>query len=544
MVLAVIWILGLGSLGAVLVLQQRLDQRRQGQTAVALLRKQVSELTPMAFGSNQGQTRKQVQAQLTVAEKQITGTAASLTGFGGDGRDSRFVMAKTPALFALLRRVNALESSGRLRAAGVLMNGASRPGRPEAVLTTGFTEITGSYNREAGRARLLAVLGAIIGTVLMLVAFSLALRRAARLARDKEQILEQSRQDALTDQLTGLANRRRLFTDMDTLLQTPRSGEKLVLGMFDLNGFKAYNDTFGHPAGDALLARLASNLRAAIEGDGTAYRLGGDEFCVIARGNNAELALARAQESLSEHSDTFAITCSAGTVLITPDEMSLEDALGQADQRLYKNKRSSRTVDDLQARDMLVRVLSEGDEVLASPVSNVVRLATAVAQQLRLSEKEVALTRLTAELHDIGKTAIPETILNKPGPLDDEEWTFMRRHTLIGERILSAAPTLARIAPLVRSTHERSDGSGYPDGLSEDQIPLSARIVAVADAYDAMTAGRPYAPAVTREQATAELRRCAGTQFDPSVIDAFIAVLQAAKDKSASSPHDQTPIAA
>ena len=180
---------------------------------------------------------------------------------------------------------------------------------------------------------------------------------------------------------------------------------------------------------------------------------------------------------------------------------------------------------------MLLRVLTEGDQSLAAHMSTVGRLAAAVARKLGLSDDEVTLTRLTAELHDVGKTAIPDEILNKPGPLDDQEWSFIKRHTLIGERILAAAPTLARVAPLVRATHERCDGSGYPDGLHDHEIPLSARIVAVVDAYDAMTSHRPYRMPFTTDQAIAELRHCAGTQFDPAVIEAFIAVCQQATSR-------------
>jgi len=129
---------------------------------------------------------------------------------------------------------------------------------------------------------------------------------------------------------------------------------------------------------------------------------------------------------------------------------------------------------------------------------------------------------LAAELHDVGKLAIPDAILSKPGPLDEDEWIYAHHHTLIGERILSAAPALARVAPTVRSTHERIDGTGYPDGLSGDEIPLLSRIIAVCDAFYAMTEGKPHHPALSAEHAIAELRRCSGAQFDSAVVDALI----------------------
>ena len=137
----------------------------------------------------------------------------------------------------------------------------------------------------------------------------------------------------------------------------------------------------------------------------------------------------------------------------------------------------------------------------------------------------MTLTRLAAEFHDIGKAAIPASILDKPGPLDPAERAFMQRHSLIGERIVAAAPTLEAIAPIVRAAHERPDGGGYPDGLHLDEIPICSRIIAVVDAYDAMTSDRPYRQAIPATAALAELRRHAGTQFDPGVVEAFATAL-------------------
>jgi two-component system, cell cycle response regulator len=142
-----------------------------------------------------------------------------------------------------------------------------------------------------------------------------------------------------------------------------------------------------------------------------------------------------------------------------------------------------------------------------------------------MSPEDLDEVARAAELHDVGKVAIPDAILNKPGPLDESEWNFMRRHTVIGERILLSAPALRPVARLVRSSHERWDGGGYPDGLRGDEIPLGARVVAVCDAFDAMTTERPYREPIPESQALAELRRCAGTQFDPMVVDAFCRVI-------------------
>jgi HD-GYP domain-containing protein (c-di-GMP phosphodiesterase class II) len=155
----------------------------------------------------------------------------------------------------------------------------------------------------------------------------------------------------------------------------------------------------------------------------------------------------------------------------------------------------------------------------------VAELAEKTAERLGLPAHEVKLIALAAELHDVGKTAIPDAILNKPGPLDADEWEFMRRHTVIGERIILAAPSLAPTASLVRSSHERFDGTGYPDALRGDAIPLGASIIAVCDAFDAMVSERPYRSAMAVGAALDELHNCAGTQFDPRVVDAFSALV-------------------
>ncbi|HEY6889734.1 MAG TPA: HD-GYP domain-containing protein [Solirubrobacter sp.] len=178
-----------------------------------------------------------------------------------------------------------------------------------------------------------------------------------------------------------------------------------------------------------------------------------------------------------------------------------------------------------QVRDLLLRMLNEMQPDFVEHIPVLAGHARATALQLGLTFEAVAEITYAAELHDIGKLAIPETMLAKPSALDDEEWALMRRHTVIGERMLSAAPGLRPVAAIVRSSHERWDGEGYPDGLSGEQIPVGARIVAVCDAFAAMTSPRAYRPTVPRPIALAELCRCAGKQFDPVIVDAFIASL-------------------
>jgi HD-GYP domain-containing protein (c-di-GMP phosphodiesterase class II) len=172
-----------------------------------------------------------------------------------------------------------------------------------------------------------------------------------------------------------------------------------------------------------------------------------------------------------------------------------------------------------QTRDVLMQVLHESQPDLRDHLHEVADLAVAVGRRMGLLPEELDEVARAAELHDVGKMAVPEQILNKPGPLDSSELEFIHQHTLVGERILAAAPALSPVARLVRSSHENWDGSGYPDGLRGEQIPLGSRIIAAADAYNAMTEDRPYQAAVPQDAALAELRRCAGSHFDPAVVD-------------------------
>jgi diguanylate cyclase (GGDEF)-like protein len=329
---------------------------------------------------------------------------------------------------------------------------------------------------------------------------------------------------SMTDALTGIPNRRQLKLDLDRGLKDASPAKPLLLMLFDLNGFKAYNDTFGHPAGDALLIRLAKALDTAMtEHGGCAYRLGGDEFCVLAsvQGDRAGVVVAAASQALTEHGGGFHITASYGAILLPEESQGVVEAMQLVDQRMYAQKTSGRRSPDRQSRDVLLRALQERNPELAERHTAVARLAEVIAERMGLTAEERSQLRQAAELHDVGKLAIPEAILHKPGPLEPEEWRFVRRHPLIGERIIGAAPALAGAAKLVRSTHERLDGTGYPDGLAGDQIPLGARVIAVCDAFTAMTSPRPHTAQRTIGEAIAELRQCAGTQFDPSVVDAL-----------------------
>jgi diguanylate cyclase (GGDEF)-like protein len=329
-----------------------------------------------------------------------------------------------------------------------------------------------------------------------------------------------------TDSLTGLGNRRRLVADLELALQ---QGDPTVLVLLDLDGFKAYNDTFGHGAGDVLLGRLGQRLATALAGRGSAYRPGGDEFCVMApaASDTAASLAALAVDALTEPSGIFTVSAASGAVLLAEEAHTVSSALRLADERMYVQKAAQRTGAGRQAKDVLLATLTERSPDLGRHTTGVAELSVAVGRNLGLPDDELVAIHQAADLHDIGKLGIPDAILDKPGPLTSEEWTFMHQHTVIGQRIVAVAPALVRAGALIRSSHERFDGAGYPDHLAGEQIPIGARVIAVCDAFEAIVSDRPYRAARSPQEALAELRRCAGEQFDPAVVAAFEAVMGA-----------------
>jgi diguanylate cyclase (GGDEF)-like protein len=346
-----------------------------------------------------------------------------------------------------------------------------------------------------------------------------AVARFALTFRDNLGMLRASEAEASTDALTGLGNRRALLRDLDQALSEPSA----ALVLLDLDGFKTYNDRFGHHAGDALLTRLGRRLASV----GAAYRMGGDEFCLLVTepAESLDALAARAADAMSESGEQFTIGCSYGTVSLGAEAHAASEALRMADQRMYAHKRTGRPTSDELVHRVLLHVAAEHDGELRDHVDDVAELAEAVGRELGLDEEALTDVRRAATLHDIGKIAIPDAILHAPRALTSDEWQYMRRHTIIGQRIINAAPGLSRVAGLVRSSHERYDGAGYPDNLVGDEIPLASRIVAVCDAYDAMVTDRAYRAARPADEALAELERCAGTQFDPRVVAAFATVM-------------------
>jgi two-component system, cell cycle response regulator len=361
---------------------------------------------------------------------------------------------------------------------------------------------------------------AVAGMLVVTARFGVTLRQNA-------DVLRLMRTEATTDALTGLGNRRQLLRDLDGTLAQCTPGRPGGLAMFDLNGFKTYNDTYCHPAGDALLETLGAQLSDAVGASATAYRMGGDEFCVLIDCDTDSIpaVVARATEALSVRTREQTVTAAHGLALLPRDARTPSEALRVADLRMYENKNRGRIGPARQITQSLMLALEERNVGLPGRPEGIEELAVAVAQQFALPPAELERVRLAALLRNVGKIAVPDSVLAKSSPLSDAEWRLLRRHTLVGQRIIEAAPALQDVGTIVRSVYEQVDGQGYPDGLQGDEIPIGSRIIAVCNTYDAMTSARAYRAALTHDEALDEIRRQSGTAFDPKVVRAFLRVV-------------------
>jgi diguanylate cyclase (GGDEF)-like protein len=520
------------ALATIVALQSESSNGRDAQLKLANLKTSLSQLqsAPFQASTSTGGSPAFARGLMARGKREVAQALASLRS---DSPPAVLATIDQPLLanYAALDEIYAIGASGASYGARAdqLAGVASET---EAEVNGVLIEASRSYDSRASTADNRATLGAGVTIALLLAAFLFLYRLAARARSRAEGLAEANRslaadasRDARTDALTGLGNRRALAEDFAVELGRPADGQELAVALFDLDGFKQYNDTFGHPAGDSLLARLSGHLMRALAEHGTAYRMGGDEFCLLARveDGSADALVTEASEALTEVGDGFRIECSYGLTMLPSEASSPEAALQLADRRMYDDK-AGRSSAGRQSADVLLEVINERSLDLRDHIRAVALHASATAEILGVPEHEVARIGLAAELHDIGKAAIPDTILNKPGPLDESEAEFIRSHTVIGERIVLAAPSLAPLAPLVRSSHERFDGWGYPDGLKGDEIPIGAVIIGVCDAYDAMVADRPYSPPMSTEAAREELQRAAGAQFDPKVVAAYLSV--------------------
>jgi diguanylate cyclase (GGDEF)-like protein len=378
---------------------------------------------------------------------------------------------------------------------------------------------------------------------------------------ENAQLFSQAVVRANTDGLTELYNHRHFHERLEQeIARGSRFGTTFSLIILDLDLFKAYNDIYGHLAGDKVLKRIAKYIESSIRSIDLAFRYGGEEFTVIlpeTQLDDAYRVAERIRKTIETKTSSKAmpVTASLGIANWPVDGIMKEEIIAHADAALYRAKQSGRnktclSSDIVQPETPLIGVELEARPralsiiyALAATVDakdhytyghsrKVSDYSVAIADALGMPQDRVATIRAAGLLHDIGKVGIPDSILNKEGALTEEEWEPVREHPQLGVEILRHIIDLVNCLPAIMHHHEHYDGKGYPSGIKGDSIPIEARILAIADAYDAMTSPRSYREQLSSQDAINELKRCAGTQFDPELVDVFCKVIELPPSKT------------
>jgi diguanylate cyclase (GGDEF)-like protein len=353
------------------------------------------------------------------------------------------------------------------------------------------------------------------------------------------------------DPVTGLLNQRATIQCVEQeLKRARRTGQQFSIVLMDIDGFKLFNDTYGLASGDQVLKRIASLLQQQGRGSDPLGRYGGDGFVVILPNTGVEGALALAERLRSSLATSPYVTrdgleiplrMSFGISTYPDNGRKVNELMEFADANLIQSKRKGGdtiTVEDnfgldlgasdgtFSVLDGLITAVDHKDHYTRKHSEDVTNYSLAIGRAMGLSEEQLQTLRIAGLLHDVGKIAVPDRILQKPGRLDAEEFEIIKQHVVLGELIIKDVPNISEVLAAVGSHHERIDGSGYPRGLKGDEIPILGRILAVADAYSAMTTSRPYHLAMEPKEAQAELLRVAGVQLDGNVVEAFLKVLE------------------
>ena len=393
------------------------------------------------------------------------------------------------------------------------------------------------------------------------------LSNQAAIAIQNAQRYERSQEEAITDGLTGLYNQRYFYKRLhEEIKRAERNQAPLSVIFTDLDKFKVFNDLNGHGLGDRALkdvSRIISDSKRAVD---MAARYGGEEFAIIlpeTDTSGAQIIAHRIRRRVAafnfatkEHVTT-PLTTSIGVASFPEDAQLGHDLVDKADWSMYYGKRQggnrvtlfheesgefgALSLEDLVREELhlaaaqaMAASVDERNSYDKRHAESVARMASSIAHQMGLDEDDIHEVRVAGLLHDIGLVSVPEEIINKRGRLSADEWNRIKGHPEVGETILKHIASLQSFLPIVRHHHEHYDGGGYPDGLITEKIPLGARIIAVADAFQAMTSDRPYRRALTTEQALYELEMASGTQFDPGVVQAFVTLLKPSRQAKAS----------
>ena len=326
------------------------------------------------------------------------------------------------------------------------------------------------------------------------------------------------------DYLTGLYNRR--FFENEIKRLDTKANLPISIIMFDIDGLKLINDSFGHASGDKLLIKAAEAIKKACRDGDIVSRLGGDEFAVLLpKTDVGETVLIASQikEFVSQGKvEKIELSISYGYDTKTTEDQSLIEVFATAENHMYRYKLYERSSVKSNTIDLIMNTLFEKSNRESQHSDRVSSICQAIASIMSFEKSDVKRMRIAGLVHDIGKIGIDDKILNKAGKLNSDEWYEMKKHPEIGWRILSTTNEFLELAQFVLNHHERWDGSGYPNGLKGEKIPLESRIIAVADAYDAMTSERSYRIGLGKEESIKELIRCSGTQFDPEIVKVFV----------------------
>lgn len=342
---------------------------------------------------------------------------------------------------------------------------------------------------------------------------------------DRVQMEQRLRRMAETDHLTGLSNRRRFEEHLEGLTGRKKSGTGLLL--FDIDGLKVINETLGHMVGDQVIVSVASLIRDQFLEKALTARIGGNEFGVLLLGcdlieiEDCIEVFKHKLRIFNELDQAHLVDVSYGYAYQGEGVVDGRLLYQEADNNLYQHKLLKEKSSKSGLVKTLMKTLEAKDYITEGHADRMTVLAEKLGSAIGFSQSQLDRIRLLTKFHDLGKVGIPDSILKKPGALNKEEWQVMKTHTMIGERIASTMPELKEISRLILRHHEYWDGTGYPSQIKGEKIPIECRVLSIVDAYDAMTNERPYRKAITMEEALAEIKRCAGTQFDPNLTPIF-----------------------
>lgn len=349
---------------------------------------------------------------------------------------------------------------------------------------------------------------------------------------------------SLHDRLTGLYNRVYFEEEIQRLNYSRLYPISIISA--DIDGLKLINDTMGHSTGDDLLRSFAEILKANMRSSDVVSRFGGDEFAAILVSTDrptAERVIERIRKAVARYNESRSgpfLSFSMGVATSNNGESSLLDCLKLADDLMYRDKLSRSNSVRSQMVNTLLLTLAEKDHISGGHASRLQEMAIKLGKRMGLNSDQLVDLSLFAQVHDLGKVGIPDRILFKPGKLTEEEWGIMKLHPEKGYRIAVSSPDLSTVADLILRHHERWDGKGYPLGLERTEIPIECRILSIVDAYDAMTNDRPYCKARSHSEALKEIERCAGTQFDPKIVEEFLKMLQESPRLQGSVPSENS----